>query len=180
MLSRNTPSHVEPLEGHRKRNFRINLALKPSILNPDISLADYLVWRQKFLDFYNANQMDQSSIDEQRAQLRGCMDIGMIQTLSQYLDVAEDEPVNDLLDKLQAHLAKSVNVVRRRHEFNTSSQKEGESFCDLYVRLKLVGGLADLENITYDELLTSRLKVAVSNPELQRKLLLIDFGSGES
>jgi hypothetical protein len=81
-------------------------------------LANFQVWRQKFTDFYVSNRMDQFPVEEQRAQLRGCMDVTMIQTLSQYLDVKEDEPVKDVLAKLQIHLAKSINIVRRRHEFH--------------------------------------------------------------
>lgn len=153
---------------------RINTSLKPSPLTMDISLATFHVWKQKFMDFYTSNNMEKFSVHEQRAQLRGCMDVGVIQTISQYLDVSEDEPVEDVLSKLQIHLAKSVNIVRRRHDFNTLQQKQGETFCDLYVRLKLVGSLAELEDISFDELLASRLIVAVNNQDLQRKLLCMD------
>lgn len=167
-------SRGNPIPTDSRRTTRINTSLKPESLTTDVSLASYHVWRQKFQDFYISNGMDQFSIREQRAQLHGCMDVAMVQTISQYLDVFDDEPVVDVLDKIQVHIAKSINIVRRRHDFNTLMQKPGESFCDLYVRLKLVGGLAEVEDISYEEILASRLIVAVSDQELQRELLCMD------
>lgn len=168
------PVGVDTPVTNLSRPYRINTSLKPTPLTSDINLADFIVWRQMFKDFYDSNQMEHFPLSKQRAQLRGCMDVGMIQTLSQYLDIEDDESVDGVLEKLQVHLAKSVNIARRRHDFNTLKQKEGESFCDLFVRLKLVGGLAELQNITYEELLASRLIVAISNQELQRELLFLD------
>lgn len=97
---------------------RIDVSLRPDPLSPEVTLPEFMVWRRKFEDFYGSNKLETYPLEQQRAHLRGSMEIGMIQTLAQYLDVGEDKPVKDVLDELHSHLVKSVNVVRRRHDFN--------------------------------------------------------------
>ncbi|XP_059097966.1 uncharacterized protein LOC131892196 [Tigriopus californicus] len=87
--------------------YRINTSLRPDPLTFDVTLAAFHVWKQKFHDFYMSNGMDLFSVREQRAQLRGCMDVAMVQTISQYMDVSDEEPVFEVLDKIQTHTPSS-------------------------------------------------------------------------
>lgn len=158
----------------RKPTTRINTALKPDELSVDASLADFKVWRTSYCDYYTSNHMDKFPIREQRAYLRGCLDVKTIQVMEQLLDVTESMEVNAVLEVLQKHFEESLSVMTRRVAFHRCTQKQGELFSDFFVRLKLLGSNAELEGMSYDDQLATRIVVAIQDKELQKDLLKIE------
>ncbi|TRY63846.1 hypothetical protein TCAL_12759, partial [Tigriopus californicus] len=157
-----------------KLTSRIDTALKPDELRVDGSLADFKVWRTSFGDYYSSNHMEELPHREQQAYLWGCLDIRMIQVMEQLLDVTESMEVEEVLETLQRHFEDCLSVMTRRVAFHRCTQRPGELFSDFFVRLKLLGSNAELDNMSYDDQLATRIVVAVQDKDLQRELLKIE------
>lgn len=153
---------------------RINTSLKPPELMIDTPLTEFKVWRTKFKDYFNANKMSNLSHEDQKAYLRACLAVDTINTMDMYMEVTENMSVNEQLDKLEDYFRSSVSIVRRRFEFHRCQQEQGESFSDFFVRLKILGSVAELDNISYEDQLATRVVLAIRDPELQRELLQND------
>lgn len=121
--------------GNHKHITRINTTLKPDELQADGTLADFKVWRKGFGDYYSSNQMKDFPHREQRACLRGCLDVKVIQIMEQLLDVTDTMDFDTVLDLLQKHYEDPLSVMTRRVAFQRCLQKPGELFSDFFVRL---------------------------------------------
>lgn len=160
--------------GNDRRPTRINTALKPEELQADGTLADFKVWRTGFDDFYASNRMDKFPHREQRAYLRGCLDMKVIQIMEQLLDVDDSMDVVSVLNVLQKHYEDTLSVMTRRVAFHRCVQKPGELFSNFFVRLKLLGSNAELDGMSYEDQLATHIVVAVNDKELQKDLLKIE------
>ncbi|TRY70704.1 hypothetical protein TCAL_13682, partial [Tigriopus californicus] len=97
-----------------------------------------------------------------------------IQVMEQLLDMTESMEVEEVLETLQRHFEDCLSVMTRRVAFHRCTQRPGELFSDFFVRLKLLDSNAELDNMSYDDQLATRIVVAVQDKDLQRELLKIE------
>eukprot|EP00094_Tigriopus_californicus_P005040 TCALIF_04854-PA protein Name:"Protein of unknown function" AED:0.42 eAED:0.42 QI:56/0/0/1/0/0/3/0/466 len=153
---------------------RVNTSLKPSDLDISCSLPDFRIWKKKFHDYYNSNKMDSLDLSDQRAYLRNCLTVDTINTLEQFCNVSDSMSVLDVINALEAHLISKVSIIKRRYDFHRCIQHHGENFSDFFVRLKLLGSVAELDSISYEDQLATRVVLAIADKELQQEILQME------
>ena len=102
-----------------RRQFKVNVALKPEKLTPESTPRDLRIWLNQFRSYYETSCMEEISIEAQQAYFKQCLDRTLRFRLERRVD--DHTPIWGDLDSCQAVLTEefldSYPLFNRRLEF---------------------------------------------------------------
>ena len=128
---------VESRPAERMAKMEVNKTLTPQTLNKDDSPVRLANWIRAFTQWYTASKMNLSTIPEQQAYFRCCLD--------PYLESRLDEKINDrtpifsgeedvaetsCIRLLQKEFLIRYPIVTRQYQFFSLTQQQGQQFSD--------------------------------------------------
>ena len=165
-----TPPATTPSEPHTSG--RINISGMDQ-LPGDVSLCDFLTWRQKWNDFSNLENLSRFTATDQMAALRMVMSLDMLRTMNRLLssNPDTDKTTNAVLDAIQGHLRSRRSFYVDRMELYRCVQGPRESFDRFYIRLKGLAEAAQINPGAMDTELITGIICGIRNKEIKKKLL---------
>ena len=115
-------------------------------LQYDISLHDFILWREQWEQTYQLQNIHTFPRVRQVSALKSTFSLNMLEMVNKVLDIPKngDEeifPVN-ILDAIQNNLRATRNVAIDRIEFVQCRQHQGETFDSFYIKLRRLRSFA--------------------------------------
>ena len=115
-------------------------------LQGDISLANFKLWRNRWIDFLNINRIDVYPPAQQNAALRMVMDLTMQRIVEFSIGIKPNHSLstNQVLDRIECYIRSKRSIALDLVAFVECSQEPNGFFDDFYIRLKDLGEAAKI------------------------------------
>lgn len=166
------PHHAPASVGAVPRT-RVAEALKPEPLTKDNTPLEFTVWLERFRAFYLASALDRTSVEEQQAYFKNCLDPHLSARLRNVIQV--NTPIygdaDSCMSALEDEFKKLWPPFQRRLEFFRYDQPHGQAFSDWVAELRARAAEADLEHMTAPDIFVMRLICGIADKKLKEKFL---------
>eukprot|EP00094_Tigriopus_californicus_P010206 TCALIF_09845-PA protein Name:"Protein of unknown function" AED:0.48 eAED:0.51 QI:0/-1/0/1/-1/1/1/0/315 len=158
---------------HKTRLSKVNNTLKPSELSLDkSSLGEFTMWKKAFKIYYSSNAMSEYDTVEQQGYFSNCVQLSLQHRLN--AEIQDDMPIfgdGSCMKALEMVFVEHIPTLTRLVSFFTCHQKQGESFNDWYLRLRMEGEEADPTNSTVEKIDVLRICTGVYEKLLRKECL---------
>ena len=119
------------------------------------------------MDWHTTSSFGTMTMDGQVAFLRSVLDV----EISDKVDFTGATTIEAALKRVEDQYMAFYPIINRRVEFMTMVQKEGQLMSEHIINLKMVGKEADVDTMTPEDLMTTRIIASCTNKEMRIKLL---------
>ena len=147
-------------------------ALKPFTLKREHNPTELRSWLNKFNSFYTASRLDLSTVPEQQAYLRICLDPGLEDRINDKIRI--DTPVlgdQGILGIIQDEFSRAYPLFARRVDFFRSEQQHGQLFTDWAAQLRKKGDEANLPALDVNDIYVFRYIQGTTDKKLRKAFL---------
>ena len=140
-------------------------------LTSSASLREFAVWREKLDGYMLLTGASALPVASQRAALLSLLDEDWHRVLRYGLSVADDTPLADVVDAMEAHLRKQRSVLIDRRAFYARVQEEGEDFEDYLCAIKELAAFCDFCEKCFDSRLRDKVVCGLRDEDTVKRLL---------
>ena len=139
----------------------------------DISLRDFLIWRQQWDDFSDLANLPRRSARIQMATLRTVMSLDMLGTMSDFLNIDKktEKTTDEVLDAIQGLLRTRRSIFADREELRVVTQGPDEPFDKFFMRIKSLAVAAQIKPDSMDLQLIGSIIGGIRNKKMHKKLI---------
>lgn len=151
---------------------RVNLALKPFELSKEHSPMELRDWIEQFRAYFSSSHMELSTVPEQHAYLKSCLDSYLTGRLRDAVQpntaMFGDAGCIALVEEIFRH---KYPLFTRRLAYFRTEQVQGQAFTDWSSALRDHGDGADLPNLDVDQMYVMRYLVGIKDEKLRELFL---------
>ena len=136
----------------------------------DRGVDAWLAWKQRWDDYALLTNLAASPRPVQLARLRASLADDTLRIVRNLGLSGAQMTVTSVLEKLRLYFLGQVNEVVERRNFNTRSQRDGESFEDFFVALQELSATCNFCAQCRDSLTRDRIVVGLRDPAVIKKL----------
>ena len=145
--------------------------LFPEALSQSKSPEEFRLWVSAFRRFYEASGLSATNVATQQGYLLRALDSDLRKTVERKISVTMDVfGPGGCMEVLEAEFKMLYPIFTRRLEFFQATQDPGEDPTALLERMEGMGNMADLANMSQDELTAFRFMTACTDIRLRDKL----------
>ena len=155
-------------------------ALKPEPISTESNPTELEDFLDKFKAFYNASNLQQTTIDTQQSFLRNCLAPDLATVIKTKIQrgvtpIFDNDPnVETVFSVLQKEWQARYPLCKRRFLFFSLRQGRSEAFSAFYAKLKELGNTCKLNEMGIEEIYVFRLLCAVYDEHLKEKMMELE------
>ena len=156
------------------RRQKVDDSLRPAQLTPEFTPAEFDSWKRDFTTYFNANRLGDVGvqIEEQRLRLDQCLNPHFKRWLGRERDTTTAIlGAGGCLAALEDEFKRLYPMFARRKQFWSMTPDKGEDFKSFRMRLREVGDMCDLSNLTEEQCYIIKYQTTVNDEGLKQQLI---------
>ena len=163
--------------GRNHPKTEVNKVLMPKTLTREDTPVVMASWIRSFRHWYTASKMELSSLPEQQAYFKHCLDPYLESRMNEKINnntpvfPGEEDVETSCVEILQHQFRLRYPTISRQYEFFRSRQQAGQLFSDWATNLRRMGDEANLDEMTTEDIYIMRYITGTADAKLKEKFL---------
>ena len=146
---------------------------QPEKINRDIDYSSFIQW-EKSWNLYTISENIEGMTDRQKtATFLGFFSKELLDDLENEfkINISPEQKVRDVVENIKKHLKSQRPMLLNRYRLFTRNQRSGETLDSWYQELRRLADVAEIENMSRDELLTVLITSGIQGNQLKLYML---------